>query len=298
MKLKIWGCRGSVPSWLPPEQVKKFGNRTTCYEIIEGNERIIIDAGTGIIPLGNEIMKQDKLETIICLSHLHWDHIQGLPFFVPLYVQGFQFRVYGRVKWDKTLEEILQGQMSHWHFPISLKEVSARGAEIKYIDFYPGGDLHCDLNNLRVHTLELNHPGGCIGYKITSVKTRKTIVILTDNEHRETLGVELEGFLDKANIILWDGQYTTIEEHKAILYKYKHGWGHSTGEFALRKIREKIQEQHPLEKLIITHHDPSSVDEILLDLEETLKEVRELISRDWKDVKEVIFARDNMEVEI
>ena len=166
MKIKFWGVRGSIPC--PGPQTVKYGGNTSCLELrfMNPERRIIIDAGTGIRELGNYMMTHDlpkgPIVAEIFLTHTHWDHIQGFPFFAPIYIPGTKLRVYGPVIYheDETIENVVGGQLAYRYFPVRQEELAA---EIEYIDL---SESRLDLGDgIMLTTKYLNHPLLCLGYR-------------------------------------------------------------------------------------------------------------------------------------
>ncbi len=165
MKIRFWGVRGSVPC--PGPETVEYGGNTSCIEIrfSDPDRLIIIDAGSGIRALGNHIMAHDlkkgPIKTEIFLTHTHWDHIMGFPFFTPIYVPGSHLKIHGPVTYeDQTLESIVSGQMTYRYFPVRQEELAAR---IEYVNLK---EQVLDLGDgIRLTTKYLNHPILCLGYR-------------------------------------------------------------------------------------------------------------------------------------
>jgi len=261
MQLKCWGVRGSIPT--PGQQTVHFGGNTSCVEVIDDNEPIVIlDAGTGIRPLGLDLVKNrpDKKNINIFFSHTHWDHIQGLPFFTPLYIPGYTVDIYGPVHYEKSLEEILDRQMEYTYFPVRVAELQAKITthELKEEEFH--------LEGYDITSKYLNHPVLCLGYRFE--KENKSAVYCTDHEpYYNYLGDDddtgeemsivideqnkrLEDFIQDADLLIMDGQYTPDE------YKAHIGWGHSTTEHTVN-----LAKKTGVKNLGIFHHDPDRVDD-------------------------------------
>ena len=139
-RIKFWGTRGSIPT--PGPGTLKYGGNTSCVEVRCGNELVIIDAGTGIRNLGAELLKKTPVKAAILFSHVHWDHIQGIPFFRPAYTPGNEFRLYGSKNWDTRLEYALKLQMQSPNFPVTFEELNEVGAQMEYIDIDAGTVFH------------------------------------------------------------------------------------------------------------------------------------------------------------
>jgi phosphoribosyl 1,2-cyclic phosphodiesterase len=175
MKIRFWGVRGSIAS--PGPDTAAVGGNTSCIEVTCGKTRIALDAGTGLRGLGNElIMKQEDPSLTLLLSHYHWDHIQGLPFFVPIYMKSTNLTIVGGSNGIMSVREALQHQMSAPVFPLRLDEV---GAKIATREVGMGESF--DVGEARVRVARGNHPGGVIAYRIEH--EGKSIVYATDTEH-------------------------------------------------------------------------------------------------------------------
>ncbi|RKZ37654.1 MAG: hypothetical protein DRQ37_01365 [Gammaproteobacteria bacterium] len=235
--LRFWGVRGSYPA--PFESHLKVGGNTSCVEIRDGNHLIICDAGTGIIPLGNELMKQDEIrEVTIILTHYHWDHISGLPFFVPAFVPGWKVNFYGPGKSQVEIKRHISEQMRAPYFPV---ETETWLAETEYLDAHTNSLTRGAIN---VEHFNVHHPGSTYGYRIEV--GGKSIVYASDNElafinksiderkeefdqHERQLLEEMKEeqrlhsieFMQGVDYLIHDAQYTPDD------YERKRGWGHS-----------------------------------------------------------------------
>jgi phosphoribosyl 1,2-cyclic phosphodiesterase len=305
MKVKFWGVRGSIPC--PGPLTVKYGGNTLCVELYfeELKRRIIIDAGTGIRELGNDLMRNGFPENLhrteIFLTHTHWDHIQGFPFFTPIYFPDTKLRVYGPVTYeDDTLESILGGQWVYRYFPVRQVQLAAA---IEYVDlkesFYELGD------GIQLTTRYLNHPLLCLGYRFeyagkifcTAYDTEPyRNVFSTDpddpafdasmaQEAEQVVSEEnqrLETFFSDADLLVHDTQYTQAEYETSRL-----GWGHSSYEYAVAAaIRSKVK------RLALFHHEPGRTDAELDELAETY------CQPDRKEDTDIFFAREGMEIEL
>lgn len=278
MKIKFWGVRGSIAC--SGEEYSRYGGNTLCTEIENNGREIIFDAGTGIRNLGNDLIKRyspNKIEVYLFLSHTHWDHIQGFPFFAPAYIQGNKIHIFGAEKVDTNLEQTLAGQMLYHYFPISLKQL---GAKIDFNDVKEGQPI--EFLDFTVKNVKLNHPfPGVFAYRLEDKATNKSIVYATDTEHYDCLDNRLLKLAEKANILIYDAQYTPEE------YPSKISWGHSTGQKGI-----EIAEAAQVSNLVLFHHDPSHTDRMI---DEILRNCK-LIRTD-KNIC-VIAAREGLELNI
>jgi len=305
MKIKFWGVRGSIPC--PGPKTMKYGGNTACIELRfpEINRLIIIDAGSGIRELGNFMMANDfkkgPISTDIFLTHTHWDHIMGFPFFTPIYVPGSKIKVYGPVSFEgDTLEKIVGGQLTYRYFPVRQAELAAR---IEYLDLKEG---KFDLGDgITVTTKYLNHPILCLGYRFAyqgkSVCTAYDTepfhnVFCTDPEDQsydqgmategEMVAQEqngsLEHFFSGADLLVHDAQYTQ-EEYTARFM----GWGHSSFEHAITAAKHA-----GVKALALFHHDPMRTDEQIDALS------KKYCAQAGQGATEIFFAREDTEIEV
>jgi phosphoribosyl 1,2-cyclic phosphodiesterase len=286
MILKFWGVRGSIPT--PSEETVRFGGNTSCASVDLGPDNLVIfDAGTGIRNLGNDLLKRNqKPKMDMFLSHVHWDHIQGFPFFGPGYQKGYRIDVHGRGKADNTLGEILAGQMEGPNFPVSLHQL---GAEFTYSDITAGQVVPIRNSKgedvAKVTCVQGRHPNGVLVYRLDDAKSGKSLVYATDTEHYPDKMDKGIGDLAKgADLLIYDGMYTP-EDYES---KYK-GWGHSTWEKGFQ-----IARYAGVTRYVVFHHDPNHGDAFLEAYE---KEVREKCRKESPSLQ-VAFARERMEIEL
>ncbi len=305
MKVRFWGVRGSIPS--PGPITQKYGGNTACIELRVGSEErlVIIDAGSGIRTLGNYLMANDlprgPINADIFLSHTHWDHIMGYPFFTPIYIPGTRLRVHGPVSFeDDPLEEVVGGQMKYRYFPVNLGELAS---EIEYIRVKEDPDI--DLGRgLRLSTKLLNHPITALGYRFAY--GGKTVCTCYDTEpfrnlfitdrndpaYDEAMAYEgaevaveqnlaVEQFFAGADLLIHDAQYTSAE------YGSRINWGHTSIEYAIGAANRA-----GVKKLALYHHDPDRSDAALDELAVGYCEPGK-----YGDT-EVFFAREGMEINL
>ncbi len=253
MKVRFWGTRGSIPR--SGEAVLRYGGNTACVEVVSaGGTTIVIDCGTGAVDLGAALCRDGRARRgALLISHTHWDHIQGFPFFAPLFVPGAEWDIYAPRGLDRSIRETLAGQMQHAYFPITL---DAFAATIRYHELVEGEFAHQDV---RLSTHYLDHPALTLGYRLES--DGATVVYACDHEPIARKGVprraELQGpernhvaFLRGADLVIHDAQFTAAE------YPSKIGWGHGTPDYAVAVCREA-----GARRLALTHHDPSRSDD-------------------------------------
>ena len=277
IRVKFWGVRGSIPC--PGPKTMKYGGNTSCIELRfpEVGRHIIIDAGSGIRDLGSFLVANDlaegPLHTEIYLTHTHWDHIMGFPFFVPLYIPGTTIRVFGPVTYeDEPLEAVVGGQMKYRYFPINMGEVASR-VEYHRLKEDPCIDLG---DGITLATSIVNHPITALGYRFTfrgavfctaydAEPFRNLFVTDPDDPtYDELMAVEgeeaareqneaLVRFFAGADLLVHDAQYTRAEYRKGRV-----GWGHTPIEDAISAARRAGVRQ-----LALFHHDPERTDEQL-----------------------------------
>ena len=257
-RIKFWGTRGSIPS--PGPRTLKYCGNTSCVEIRCGDKLIIIDAGTGIRNLGAELLKETSVKAAILFSHVHWDHIQGIPFFRPAYVPGNEFKLYGNKDWDTKLEYALECQMQSPNFPITFDELNEVGARMEYIDIDAKAVFQVgDTDPVTVRSIELRHPDKAFGFRIEY--GGRILVYATDTESLPEPDEELVEMASGADLLIHDAQYTR-EEYYGLDGESRENWGHSTPEAATA-----VAIAANVKRLTLFHHDPyhddAKVDEIL-----------------------------------
>ena len=251
MKVKFWGVRGSIPT--PWKEALDVGGNTSCVQVIsEYSEGIIVlDAGTGLRLLGDYLMQQGSVpDCHILVTHAHWDHIQGFPFFVPAYVPGNTVTVYGATHAQKPVQGIFSGQMSQPYFPVGLSEMRAN---LNFVEL--AEEAQYQIGGLKIQTCGFKHPGGVLGFRIDDGK--RVMVFATDMEYTEDdFDPRLIDFARDADMLIYDAQYTPDE------FKQKVGWGHSTHIAAahLGKLAH-------VKQVMLYHHDPTHSDTMLAQME-------------------------------
>ncbi|MBA2242566.1 MAG: response regulator [Chthoniobacterales bacterium] len=295
-RLKLWGVRGSIP--VPGPATVRYGGNTSCVEIRGDGEIIILDAGSGIRSLGMALeheFGERSVKLTLLITHTHWDHIQGLPFFLPIYKEKNEIRVLGYEGARVGLARILAGQMETPFFPVSLRELPGNIAieELKEMEFSVG--------KVRVCAKFANHPGVCAGYRLTT--SSGSVAFFPDNEPYELLKVQvadrdqasvqearefakkerqkLVEFLGSCDVLIMDAQYTDEE------YQTHIGWGHGS---LSRVVSLALEAQ--VRKLILFHHDPDHDDEMI---DEMLERARLLVVESGATL-EVEAAREGAEV--
>jgi len=243
--VRFWGVRGSIAS--PGEHTAAVGGNTSCVEVRCGDTLLVLDAGTGIRKLGEALVGQGAVEMTLLLSHLHWDHIQGLPFFLPAYLPTTRLAVVGAGSAEMSLEEALGHQMRAPVFPVRLAQLSA---EIGYRHLRPGETIH--VGPAAVRAASLNHPGGVLAYRIEH--EGRSVVYATDTEHYACVDPALRELARDADVLIYDAQYTP-DEYRGASGRSKVGWGHSTWQAGCEAARAA-----GVGKLVLFHHDPQRTD--------------------------------------
>lgn len=246
-RIRFWGVRGSIPT--PGPETVGVGGNTSCLEVRCGEKLVILDGGTGLRSLGNELMKDLPVHAAMFFSHVHWDHIQGFPFFVPAFLSGNRFDIYGGKNLSSTLSETLSGQMNFPNFPVTLDQM---GASMAFHQFEDG--QHVELGgDLRVLGLLLHHPDGCYGYRIEYGD--RVMAYCTDTEHRDDPDPHVLQLAENADLFVYDAQYTPEEYTGENGQMSKVGWGHST-----YVEGAKLAEMAGAKRMVLFHHDPAQDD--------------------------------------
>lgn len=264
--LRFWGVRGTLP--VSGKHVTKYGGNTSCVSLEFPRQQLFVfDGGSGIKALGDWLIAQQRkrIQAKVFISHPHWDHINAIPFFAPLYQQGSEFEILGANQGDNTMRELISAQMDGVYFPITLNEFAAR------VYFHDLEEETLEVNDIEVKTILLSHPGKCLGYRINY--NNRSICYITDNEmyyedsefyspHYEN---KLRDFCSDADVLITDSTYTDEE------YKTKIGWGHS----CISKVVNLADEAN-IKSLYLFHHDPDQSDS---DIDEKLATAVNLLSK-------------------
>lgn len=244
--VRFWGVRGSIACAGP--QTARYGGNTSCLEVRCGGRLLILDAGTGLRYLGNELAEGDPFEADLFLTHTHFDHIWGLPFFSPIFDPDNKLRVWaGHLLPERTIREVLSELMMAPLHPITLKVVQA---QVRFTDFRAGESLE-PLSGVSVRTTALNHPNRATGYRVEF--NGKSICYITDTEHvADEMDENVLGLIKGADIVIYDSMYTDEE------FPGRIGWGHSTWEEGMR-----LCESAGVKQYVVFHHDPDHDDDFM-----------------------------------
>lgn len=252
MTVRFWGVRGSIAS--PGPSTQGVGGNTSSVELRLGSELFILDAGTGLRALGDTLVTSEVARVHLWLSHLHWDHIQGLPFFAPLYVGKTPLCIHGPATDRERLRRIFATQMTAPVFPVELHQVEQAltfdglcATETRRV-----GDVH-------IRSFALNHPGGSLAYRFEWED--KVVVYATDHEARSDVQDELARFSEGANVLILDSQYLP-EELDGSQKRDRRGFGHSSYEQGAAVARAA-----GVGAFVMFHHDPSRSDDAIADIE-------------------------------
>ena len=305
MKTTFWGVRGSIPSPLTPQQVEDkvrrafeaaergdsfdmlnfderatFGGNTTCVEVDVEGSQFIFDMGTGVRELGKSQIKsimakpphERLLKGTILQSHVHWDHIQGLPFWAPMYLPRRQFgcfyEFFGGKTWDSKLDEVYRGQMDAPYFPVNLQELEESAMQMKFNTVYDGWmhSLVHDDDLLTVLARKLNHPQETFGYRL--YYRDKTIAFTTDHEpFADGIPRGLAELVQGVDLWITDCQYTH-DEFIGARGPQKMGWGHSFPEY-IAKVAKEVKPK----SIITTHHDPDADDKRIISIANAVQDM-------------------------
>lgn len=258
MEITFWGVRGSIAS--PGPETVGVGGNTSCVEVRCGGSRIILDAGTGALKLGDALLREGPVEATVLLSHLHWDHIQGLPFFVPAYMPSTKLSIVGSAHGIGTLRDALAAQMAAPSFPVRLDEL---GAQIALREARPGEAF--DVGEAHVKIARLNHPGGALAYRVEH--EGRSLVYATDTEHYACVDPTLRALADGADVLIYDAQYTP-EEYRGDGVRSRVGWGHST-----YVAGAELARACGARRLVLFHHDPRRTDAGVDEIERLSREL-------------------------
>lgn len=253
VEVTFWGVRGTLP--VPGERSLRYGGNTNCVTMeFSRGPFFIFDAGSGIKTLANSLLaaKKTRIEGRIFISHPHWDHINALPFFTPLYMQGNEFEIIGAHHGDLSVHDLISAQMDGVYFPVTIKEF---GARVFFRDMKEGD---YDVDGITVKSKMLSHPGTCLGYRIEY--NGRALCYITDNEfylpdnpyYNPHYVDSLARFCDGADMLITDTTYTDAE------YATKVGWGHS----CVSQVAEFAHKAN-VKSLYLYHHDPDQDDDAI-----------------------------------
>ena len=245
VKVRFWGVRGSIPCCT--SETSRYGGDTACIEISCGDDIIVIDGGSGIRNFGLDLIRRGTEQLDLFVTHYHFDHLCGMPFFCSAYNPNVKVRAHGPILDNGvTLHDALSKLMEPPLFPVTTSVLNCT----TFSDFTLGAVMHLD-NGAEIRTMRLNHPGGACGYRIEW--KGRVIAIVTDFEHEsDGPSDDMKAFVDGADLMVFDAMYTADDYPKYI------GWGHSTDDICLQLAKEASIKQS-----ILFHHAPYRTDEAL-----------------------------------
>ncbi len=281
--ISFWGTRGSIPA--PGPETTRFGGNTPCVAVDSGGEGLVIlDAGTGIRRLGQELAARGNgsVQAEILISHTHWDHIQGLPFFAPLFIPGNIVKICGAPQGKVPLEQILRSQMEPVVFPVPLDALAAK-LSVRQITASP-----FTIDGFRVESFELRHPGTALAYRLTPRRGGPSMVYVTDNElgpggsygEPTNWRQQFVEFLRGASLLIHDAMFTPDQIQEFA------GWGHSSYHEAVEVALEAGVEQ-----LVLFHHRPEHSD---AEIDAILRDAKALVSS--ADTLEIVAAQEGLDI--
>jgi phosphoribosyl 1,2-cyclic phosphodiesterase len=248
MRIKFWGVRGSTPT--PQPENMRYGGNTSCVEVRFGDNIYIFDCGTGFRVLGQQLQSEfgDRpVSAHVFVSHFHWDHIQGMPFFRPLYANPENRFVFQCSSRTRSLKQVLADQMAAPYFPVDIGQMQARR---DFHDIESGRVIIED--GVQLQTAWLNHPQGCMGFRLETKDG--TLVYATDNEPGDAqFDKAVRKLAEGADVLIYDAQYLP-EEYAA----RRRGWGHSHWREAVNVVMESGAKE-----LVLFHHDPDHTDAVI-----------------------------------
>ena len=275
--MKFWGVRGSIPT--PGPTTVCYGGNTSCVEVRAGGEIILLDAGSGLRALGRSLLAEFKnkpLKLTMLLTHTHWDHIQGLPFFGPIYDSRCRLRILGRKGARKGLVNALTGQMESSYFPIPFHKLPSN---IKIEELK---DFNFNIGPVRGRALRANHPGLCVGYRLSW--HGRSIAFFPDAEPRHGGDdPKMIEFVRNADVLILDSQYDSAE------YRRHAGWGHGCVDDSVA-----LALQAGVKQLCLFHHDPDHDDKRI---DALVKHARRLVAKQKGKLK-VDAAREGMTINL
>lgn len=281
MKIHFWGTRGSIA--VPGGDTTLYGGNTTCLELtLQNDKKVIIDAGTGIRALGDKLLAEsEKVSIHLLITHIHWDHVLGFPFFSPIYKPSSEIIIDGCPTCMKGLRYTFDNKMGDGFFPVRFNDLSAK---INYVEKLSKGVL--EIDETLIDSISLHHPQGGFGFRFR--EGSKTMVFLTDNELRKDAWTDRTPedyveFCKNADILIHDAQYTPKE------IPDRRGWGHSDYEAAI-----DLAQKAGVKRLILFHHDPSRADSELRSIEDLCKD----LAHEKHPSLSVEAAKENSELEL
>jgi len=241
-EVTFWGVRGSLP--VPGVDTIKYGGNTPCVQIQIGDRLFIMDAGTGIYNLGQHLVKQGgHICGDIFITHTHWDHIQGFPFFAPAFIPGNSFTLYGLRSVNLSFRDLIKGQMMYDYFPVSLDEM---GSNIYFHELTIGESIQMG-DGIVLSSFLNHHPGGCLAYRLDH--DGRSCCYMTDSEHTNKIELDLLNFIAGADLLIYDTHFTDKEYAGYEGFPSVAGQGHSTWQEGIKLVKAC-----GAKKLVLFHH--------------------------------------------
>lgn len=253
-EVEFWGVRGSIP--VPGARTHRYGGNTPCLEVRCGGQRLIFDLGSGVRELGDRLAASGTpVHASVFLSHYHYDHMQGLPFFGPIFDPRNAFTFYGAEREGRSVREVVAGQMVTPYFPVSADQVFR--ARVDFVTVSPGatltlGEPGVPDGQVQVRTFDLNHPGGSLGYRVEF--RGRSLVYATDVEQGGPQDAAFLDFARGADLLIYDAMYTD-DEYEGRVGPRRAGWGHSTWKQAVA-----VANASGARRLVLFHHEPTRDD--------------------------------------
>jgi phosphoribosyl 1,2-cyclic phosphodiesterase len=273
MRVRFWGVRGTIPT--PGFSTARTGGNTACIDLLTSDQQVIIlDAGTGIRKLGQTLLAEhpERIVGTLLISHTHWDHIQGFPFFTPAFARGNRFVVIGQKRIGRQLENVLAGQVVEPYLPFAYDALKAD----LLVKETRNGDVMVIGDETVLESAELDHPGSCLGFRITNSGT--TVTYCTDTTHRNNqINENVLRLARNADLLIHDAQYTPSQKTN------QPHFGHSSWLDAV-----KVAQAANVKMLALFHHDPETSDEMLIGI---LEEARSFFPN-------TVIAREGMVIHL
>ena len=286
MRVRFWGTRGSVPT--PGPTTVRYGGNTACVEVrTQAGTFFVFDSGTGIRELGLHLMRQGHpVDAHLMLGHTHWDHISGFPFFTPVFAPGNQVTIYGARDLDRSLRDVLAGQMHYTYFPVPLGDLQA---DITFSELEEGS---LQVQDATIRTHYLNHTAVCLGYRVEADGV--SLAYITDHEPYGPVSDDngfvhggdrrLVEFVRGVNLLIQDAQYTPEE------YLERRGWGHGSTDYVT-----EVAIGAGAHRLALFHHEPTHTDD---ELDRMVADARQRAAQRGSSDLEVFAAAEGVELTV
>lgn len=247
--IRFWGVRGSIPT--PGHDTIRYGGNTACVELQVGGKRLIFDGGTGLRSLGKALLKEMPVEAHMFFTHTHWDRIQGFPFFIPAFIPGNCFHIYGSIGPNgASIKQRLSDQMLRPNFPVPLQMMQS---DLKFNNIAPGSVI--TLEDVVIETISLNRPNSAMGYRVTW--NGYSVVYATDTEHAtDHIDQSLLYLAHQADVLIYDAAYGDHTYYEA--ETHDNGHAHKAWEMGI-----EVANAAAVKQIVMFHHDPAHDDNYL-----------------------------------